>query len=227
MKILLLGGTGLIGKQVLLSLVFYPQIEKVFVWARNSKPNTNQNVPIEIHSVTWEGFQSGKTFVPDDVDAVFCCLGTTINKAGTRERFREIDYDYPLLAARQAKEKGIKRFFVVTAMGSHSESIIFYNRVKGELERDLILLKLPFLGIFRPSLLLGNREETRFGEKVGEFVSGFIPFGIFGLDKMRPIPAELVAKSMIESLLNDSNKPSESPVVKIYENDTMWKTSKA
>ncbi|EMY62162.1 Rossmann-fold NAD(P)-binding domain-containing protein [Leptospira terpstrae] len=226
MKILLLGGTGLIGKQVLLSLVFYPQIKKVIVWARNSPSTSNPNVPIEVVQVKWEDFQSGKVSVPDGIDAVFCCLGTTINKAGSQEKFKEIDYEYPLLAAKQAKEKKIPGFYIITAMGSDPNSSIFYNRVKGEIELELRQLQFPFLGIFRPSLLIGEREEVRVGEKVGEFLGNLIPFGLLGLKKFKPIPGEYVAKSMIHSLLHDKPEKGSAPQVKVYENDVLWEIGK-
>ncbi|TGL35720.1 NAD-dependent epimerase/dehydratase family protein [Leptospira perdikensis] len=226
MKILLLGGTGLIGKQVLLSLVFYPQIKKVIVWARNSQSASNPNVPIEVVQVNWEDFQSGKVSIPDGLDAVFCCLGTTINKAGSQEKFKEIDYEYPLLAAKQAKTKKVPGFYIITAMGSDSNSSIFYNRVKGEIETELRNLQFPFLGIFRPSLLIGEREEVRVGEKVGEFLGNLIPFGLLGLKKYKPIPGEYVAKSMIHSLLHDKPEPNTSATVKIYENDVLWEIGK-
>ncbi|XDD46000.1 nucleoside-diphosphate sugar epimerase [Leptospira sp. WS39.C2] len=226
MKILLLGGTGLVGKQVLLSLLFYPQIKKVIVWARHSENSSKPNLPIEVVKATWEDFQSGKVSVPEDVDAVFCCLGTTIGKAGSQDKFREIDFDYPLLAARQAREKKIPGFYIITAMGSDASSSIFYNRVKGELEMELQNLHFPFLGIFRPSLLIGEREEVRIGEKVGEVIGNLIPFGFLGLKKYKPIQAAYVAKSMIYSLLNDKPTNLSNPVVKIYENDTLWEIGK-
>lgn len=226
MKILLLGGTGLVGKQVLLSLLFYPQIKKVIVWARHFETSSKPNLPIEVVKVTWEDLQSGKVSVPDGIDAVFCCLGTTIGKAGSQEKFKDIDFEYPLLAAKQAKEKKIPGFYVITAMGSDSNSSIFYNRVKGELEKELSALQFPFLGIFRPSLLLGEREELRIGEKLGEIMGHLIPFGLLGLKKYKPIPAEFVAKSMIHSFLKDKPASGEGPTVKIYENDILWEIGK-
>lgn len=226
MKILLLGGTGLVGKQVLLSLLFYTQIKKVIVWARHFENSSKPNLPIEVIKVTWDDFQTGKVSVPDGIDAVFCCLGTTIGKAGSQEKFREIDYDYPLLAAIQAKEKNVPGFYIITAMGSDANSSIFYNRVKGELEKELMALSFPFLGIFRPSLLIGEREELRIGEKVGEVIGHIIPFGLFGLKKYKPIQAEYVAKSMIYSLLKDKPTNPSKPMVKIYENDILWEIGK-
>jgi uncharacterized protein YbjT (DUF2867 family) len=226
MKILLLGGTGLVGKQVLLSLVFYPQVIKTIVWARVDKTDTKPNVPIELVRVSWESFKAGQVEVPDGIDAVLCCLGTTIKVAGSQEKFREIDYEYPLLVAKQAKEKNVKTFLIITAMGSDPNSGLFYNRVKGEVERDIASLGFPFFGIFRPSLLLGDRKEIRMGEKIGEIVSSVIPFGILGLQKYKPILAEVVARAMVKCLLGEASLPNSKPVVKIFENDELWEMGK-
>ncbi|MCZ8344707.1 MAG: NAD(P)H-binding protein [Leptospira sp.] len=226
MKILLLGGTGLIGKQVLLSLVFYPQVKKTILWARVEKTDSNPNVPIELVHVSFESFKAGKVQVPDGLDAVICCLGTTIKVAGSEEKFREIDYEYPLLVAKQAKAKKVKTFLIVTAMGSDPNSSLFYNRVKGEIERDLSSLEFPYLGIFRPSLLLGDRKEIRVGEKIGEIISAIIPFGLLGLNRFKPILAEFVARSMVKTLLGEASEMHKISVVKIFENDELWELGK-
>jgi len=224
-NLLLLGGTGLIGTEVLKSLLFYPQIQKTIVWARNGNADTNGR-PIEVQSVTWESFSSGEVKFPKEIDAVICCLGTTIKKAGSQEKFKEVDYEYPLLAAKKAKEAGVKAFLIVTAMGSEANSLVFYNRVKGEIERDLSALGFPFLGIFRPSLLIGDRKEVRMGEKIGEFVGAFLPFTLLGLKKYKPIHADFVARSMLKNLVNKFESLNKEPEILIIENDQMLELGK-
>lgn len=91
-----------------------------------------------------------------------------MKKAGSREAFHKVDYQYPIDIARLAKTNGASLFSIVTAMGADTKSTFFYNRVKGEVERDLAALNLPALLLFRPSLLLGNRNESRFGERLAE-----------------------------------------------------------
>ncbi|KQL46139.1 hypothetical protein AN963_14220 [Brevibacillus choshinensis] len=129
---------------------------------------------------------------------VFCCLGTTMKKAGSREAFREVDYTYPLEIARLSSLAGARQFLIITAMGADSHSSFFYNRVKGDLENALQQLRLPALHIFRPSLLLGNRQEYRRGEAFGARISPLLthlmigPFRVF-----RPVQANDVAAAMI------------------------------
>ncbi|TGL60112.1 nucleoside-diphosphate sugar epimerase [Leptospira ognonensis] len=222
LNLLLLGGTGLIGTEVLKSILFYPEIQKTIVWARNA-PSSDNKAPIEIQSVTWESFSRGEVKFPKGIDAVICCLGTTIKKAGSQEKFREVDYDYPLLAGKKAKEAGVKSFLIVTAMGADANSMIFYNRVKGEIERELTAIGFPYLGIFRPSLLLGDRKEVRMGEKVGEVLGALLPFSLFGLKKYKPIYADFVARSMIKTAIakSDTTTIGSSAIVEILENDQM------
>ncbi|TGN18872.1 NAD-dependent epimerase/dehydratase family protein [Leptospira idonii] len=220
-RVLLLGGTGLVGSHVLKSLPFYSEISKLIVWARVSKVPLNRD-PIEVQNVSWEALKDGAIPFPDSIDAVVCCLGTTISKAGSQEKFREIDYEYPLFVAKAAKAAGVKAFLIVTAIGSDPDSKIFYNRVKGETERDLISLGFPYLGIFRPSLLLGEREELRLGEKVGEFLSFLFPFPLFGLKRYQPIRADLVAMSLLKALVrwgNLTEKPEST--LEIFESDML------
>ncbi|TGN14263.1 nucleoside-diphosphate sugar epimerase [Leptospira ilyithenensis] len=221
-KVLLLGGTGLVGSEVLKVLPLFKEVKKVFVWARIENPSNTES-PIEIQAVTWESFSSGKVRIPKGIDAVICCLGTTIAKAGTQEKFKEVDYEYPLLAGRKAKEAGVPAFLIVTAMGANSGSFVFYNRVKGEIENALIGLKFPYLGIFRPSVLVGDRKETRIGEKMAEAIATIIPFSLIGMRKYKPIPAQFVAVSLLKSLIAGLGKIKETntPKLEIIESDQM------
>jgi uncharacterized protein YbjT (DUF2867 family) len=125
----------------------------------------------------------------------FCCLGTTIKKAGSQEAFRAVDHDAVLAFARAAKRAGVRRFLVVTALGADARSSVFYNRVKGEAEQALQALGFESLVILRPSLLLGDRAESRPGERAAIVASRVLgpllrPFG------SRPIEARTVARAM-------------------------------
>lgn len=131
-------------------------------------------------------------------DDVFCCLGTTMKKAGSKEAFYAVDHEYPLQIARFARQNGAERYLIVTSMGADPKSAFFYNRVKGEVERDLRPLGFAALHIFRPSLLLGNRGERRLGEKIGETVMRFFdPMMIGPLRKYRAIDSGKVARAML------------------------------
>lgn len=133
------------------------------------------------------------------VDHVFCCLGTTIRVAGSKEAFTKVDFTYVVRSAEIAKTQGVKSFSVVSSMGANALSGIFYNQVKGKMENALKQIGFDTLQIFRPSLLLGQRKEFRRGEKVGEYLSKVFSFAFAkGLKKYKPIHASFVAKSMLD-----------------------------
>jgi len=133
---------------------------------------------------------------------VFCCLGTTIGQAGSQAAFRRVDHDYPLELARRAKVAGVKQFVLVSALGANARSWLFYNRVKGETERDIAALGLTSAVFLRPSLLLGARSDKRRGEAVAAVAGRLLaPLLVGGLRKYRPIPADAVAAAMIEVAL--------------------------
>ena len=133
----------------------------------------------------------------DRPDAVLCALGTTIKKAGSQAAFREVDSVYPLRLAQAAKAAGVGVFGIVTAVGASAQSRVFYNRVKGELEEALAAQQLPTVHVLHPSLLLGQRAESRPAEKLGIVFSGLWKFVCVGpWRKYRPIRAEHVARAL-------------------------------
>ena len=132
------------------------------------------------------------------VDDVYCCLGTTMKKAGSREAFCRVDYDYPVGIAREASRKGAARFLVVSAIGADPGSRVYYSRVKGEMENAVRAFSFRAVNIFRPSLLLGARSETRILEGIGRFASRVVtPLMIGKLKKYRPIEAAVLAWAMV------------------------------
>lgn len=186
---LVLGATGLIGDLLTHRLVDSPFYEKVKVLVRKSL--TWQHPRLQEIQFDFD-YPNGLVTQADDI---FCCLGTTIKKAGSKDAFRKVDYHYPLDIARLSLANGARQFAIVTAMGANAESSIFYNRVKGEVERDLTSLNYPTLLIFRPSLLFGNRSENRFSERIAagamRLFNPLIPA------KYKGIEAEKVAKAML------------------------------
>ncbi len=191
---LVAGATGLVGGHLVRELVGRPEYRHVTVLVRReldfAHPKLTQ------HAVDFDHLEMHADAF--SVDDVFCCLGTTIKKAGSQPAFRKVDFDYPLAMGRHAKAQGARRFLIVTAMGANAGSSIFYNRVKGEVENALAGLELPALLIFRPSLLLGERQEQRFGESVAAAVTKVInPLMVGGLRKYRGIAGLTVARAMI------------------------------
>lgn len=133
-------------------------------------------------------------------DDAFCCLGTTIRQAGSRENFRAVDQGAVLAFAWAAGRGGARRFFVVSSLGASAVSRAFYNRVKGETEAALQVLDFDTLAVFRPSLLLGPRSRPRLGERVMAAVLWLAEPMLRGpLRKYRAIPAEAVARAMLRS----------------------------
>jgi uncharacterized protein YbjT (DUF2867 family) len=147
---------------------------------------------------------------------VFSCLGTTMAKAGSKEAFRRVDYDYPLALGRAARAAGARKFLLVSALGADPKSSIFYNRVKGEIERALAELKFPELHVFRPSLLLGVREERRPAERLAMALAKPVGSLLIGrLKKYRAIDGAAVARAMAAVALDVRARPGAT----VYESD--------
>lgn len=185
---LVLGATGLIGNILTHQLVESPYYSQVKVFVRNTLPWKHPRLQ-EIQ-FDYEHPNGLLTHVND----IFCCLGTTIKKAGSKEAFRKVDYEYPLNIAQLGLANGAQKFAIVTAMGADPDSSIFYNQVKGEIERDLTALNYPTLLIFRPSLLFGDRTEYRLGERIASGVMRL--FNPLIPAKYRGIEAAKVANAM-------------------------------
>ncbi|WP_346726729.1 oxidoreductase [Bacillus suaedaesalsae] len=197
---LVIGATGLVGKSLVHKLLNEQAYSKITILVRNDL--SIRHSKLNTVKVDFDRLENRKDeFAVDDV---FCCLGTTIKKAGSREAFRKVDYDYPIQAAILAKEQGANQFLVISSMGASLESPFFYSQVKGELEGKLKSISFSALHIFRPSLLLGEREEFRFGEKAAELLSKALPFLFTGkMNKYKPISADRVAEGLIKAALQN------------------------
>lgn len=211
-RALVLGATGLIGKEVVQMLLNSSKYEQVTVLVR--KNLLFQHAKLKQVAVNFDELDRYESYFA--VDDVYSCLGTTIKKAKTKENFKRVDYDYTLHAAKIAEKQGVKNFLTVTAMGANSKSMFFYNRVKGDVEQELQKLHIKGIHIFRPSLLLGERQEFRFGEKVAEGITRVFSFLFVGpLRKYKPISGKQVALGMYITALQ------QKPGVHIYESDVI------
>lgn len=190
---LIAGATGLTGGHLLDLLLQDDTYSKVIVLVRRTIKKVNpklQQVITDYSNLDELGDQL-------KADDVFCCLGTTIKKAGSQEAFYKVDHDYPLAVAEKCLALGAKQYLLISAMGADKGSLIFYNRVKGEVERNISALGYPTLHIMRPSLLLGDRAESRFGEAVGEVALKAVSFLMVGkLRNYKAIKALDVACAM-------------------------------
>lgn len=198
-KALVIGATGLIGKNVVNQLIKTEAYEKITILVRNSSGFTHEK--LEEIIVNFDHLEDYEQYF--QVNDVFSCLGTTIKIAKTKENFRKVDYDYSIKAAELASKAAVQNFLLISSMGASSHSNIFYSKVKGEVERDVRKLQFSGLFIFRPSLLLGERTEVRLGEQFAEKISTIMPFLFTGpLKKYKPIKGETVAKAMINSAIS-------------------------
>jgi uncharacterized protein YbjT (DUF2867 family) len=212
---LLLGATGLVGGHCLEQLLAEPAYARVVAPGR--RPLGREHPKLQAPVVNFDRLaEHAEVFAVDDV---FCCLGTTIRKAGSQDAFRKVDLVYPHDAARLAVEHGARQFLLVSAIGSDPTSRVFYNRVKGETEMAVQGLPFHRVVIVRPSLLLGERGELRLGERVAEWVSTPpAPLLRGPLAKYRPIEGRAVAAALVRLALEDG-----SGGVRVVESDQLQK----
>lgn len=192
---LVIGASGLVGTALITQLIcdnFYTEIR---ILVRKKIDFTNSKIKQIIFD-----FEKPLTELVNAND-IYCCLGTTIGKAGSKEAFKKVDYHFPLETAKTALQNGAEKFALVSSIGANKKSSIFYTRVKGEIEDALMKLKYPALYIFRPSMLLGKRKEYRFGEHAGKSIMTAFSFLI--PEKYKGVHAEKVAAAMILYMKSD------------------------
>src|SRR5690606_25722295 len=123
--------------------------------------------------------------------------GTTMKKAGSKQQFEKVDFEYPLTIAAIAKNRGVGHFIVISAMGANERALAYYSKVKGKLEAELIKMDFPQLSIVRPSLITGDRPEFRLGETIGDKLLKVLnPILVGPLKKIHSIPATQIALAM-------------------------------
>ena len=197
---LLAGATGLIGSQLLPLLLASERYGKVIVVGRRAvavqHPKLVQ-VVTELNKLADVRLQ----LIADDV---FCCLGTTIGQAGSKDAFYAVDYLAVVTLAALTSGNFAGQFLVVSSLGADESSRVFYNRTKGEMEAAVRALPFRAVHLFRPSLLLGARSTPRLGERVGAVLLGLArPLLVGGLRKYRPVAASAVAAAMLQAAEDD------------------------
>lgn len=191
---LVVGSTGLVGGHLLELLARHPAYRQVATLGRRAPDLTHDKV---LHIVADLSGEWDEHVMPQ-ADVVFCCLGTTIKKAGSQAAFRAVDLDLVVQIAMQAHANEAGTFVVVSSVGADSDSSNFYLRTKGEMERAVGDLGFERLGIMRPSLLLGLRDESRPAERFGQVAARLVnPLMLGGLARYRAIDAMTVASAMI------------------------------
>jgi uncharacterized protein YbjT (DUF2867 family) len=191
----LAGATGLVGGECLKRLLASKRYGRVVVASRRPLASGGRHRKLEVVITDFDRLDVVAARLAGD--HVFCALGTTIRKAGSQARFRVVDHDYPLRLASIAHGKGARHFSLVSALGASRSSPFFYSRVKGELEDDLRRMGWPSLAMFRPSVIAGDRGESRPLERLGERMLRFAPA------TWRPVEAGDIASAMIATALKE------------------------
>jgi uncharacterized protein YbjT (DUF2867 family) len=198
-KVIVLGGTGLIGSDLVQLAAAHSAVTEVWAPVRKVPQDASARPQRKVHWLEVDFDRLEDQAALFDVDVVFCALGTTIRKAGSREAFEAVDLELPVRAARLARSAAVARFGAVSSTGANRSSPVFYSRTKGRLEEALVGLKFDVLVLARPSLLLGDRAEKRFGEDFAKAV--LKPINPMIPSAWRPIRANQVARQLLEVTL--------------------------
>ena len=188
---LIIGSTGLIGNKLLYELAK----KDTEIIAITRRPINNLPEKVSLLNIDFDDFlQNG---VLPSCNHIYICLGTTIKKAGSQSEFKKVDFDYCVSFARKAREAGATKISLVSSVGANPHTKNFYLKTKGEVEEEIKKIDFQVINIFRPSLLLGRREESRFLEKIGQNLSSFINLFLIGyFRKYRSIKSSNVAYCM-------------------------------
>jgi uncharacterized protein YbjT (DUF2867 family) len=198
-SILLCGATGLVGRHCLRLLSHSPAFGRIVVLTRRPLPpevlrDVNPE-KVEEHVLPFDEMEAHPQLFR--VDQIVCALGTTIKKAGSKDRFRQVDFQYPLSMARIGIHEGATHFLLVSAVGANARSRFFYSRVKGEVEDALLALPYRSTTVVRPSLLLGERDDFRLGEEIAKRLGFLAPA------RYKPVAAEAVAAELVRAAEED------------------------
>ena len=191
---LIIGSTGLVGSHLLNLLLDSNDYLKVITFVKRDQGIKHQK--LTQHIIDFDKPETYKELVVGD--DFFCTIGTTIKKAGNKEAFRKVDFEYPRQFATFALQNKVKQFLIVSSLGADANSGNFYLKTKGEIQDFLKECNFESVSILQPSLLLGNRTEFRLGEKIGAFFMKTLSFLFLGnLKKYKAIEGKTVAKALL------------------------------
>ena len=198
---LVLGSTGLIGKELLNNLLASTHYNNIIIFVRKkidlSHPKLKQIL------VNFNTIENYKELIKGD--DFFCTIGTTIKIAGSKKEFKKVDLEYPTQFAKYAQENDVAQFLIISSLNANVNSTNFYLKTKGELQDYLKNTTFKSVSVLQPSLLLGKRSEFRLAEKIGGFLSKAFPFLFVGsLKKYKPIEAKTVATAMIKIAMKEN-----------------------
>jgi len=209
---IIIGSTGLIGSHLLNLILDSNDYLNVITFVKRDTGIKHKK--LTQHIIDFDKPETYKELVVGD--DFFCTIGTTIKKAGSKEAFRKVDFEYPRQFAAYALQNKDKQFLIISSLGADSNSGNFYLKTKGEIQDFLKDSKIESVAVLQPSLLLGDRKEFRLGEKIGAFFMKTLSFMFLGnLKKYKAIEAKTVAKAML-TIAQQNNSG-----FKIYESDVI------
>lgn len=218
MKVMLLGASGVTGREVLRGLLEAPEVSSIVAPVRSPLSMTHPRLQAPV--VDFEQLVNRPELF--QVDAVVCCLGTTIKKAGSQDAFHRVDHDYPLQAARLAQAAGARHFLLMSALGARADAPVFYSRVKGQLEDALKTMHFGSLVICQPGLLLGHREEFRLGESLAGGLMPLVNAVLVGrFSRYRGIEVSTVARAIVNQVRQLARSPAAAIGLRVLHHDDM------
>lgn len=210
-KAILIGATGATGKDLVQVLLQDAEFSEVHVFVR--KPLDFKNPKLKVHVVDFTRMEEWKDLINGNV--AFSTMGTTLKQAGSKEAQRIVDFDYQFHFAKYAKENGIPHFVLLSAYGADAKSMLFYNKMKGDLEEAVQKLDFDYLTIFQPGIL-DRKNSDRTMEVIGlKVIKFFTNLGLFTSQK--PMPTEVLAKAMVKASKLNTKKISFISLNKIFD----------
>ncbi|MBT8142530.1 MAG: NAD(P)H-binding protein [Gammaproteobacteria bacterium] len=196
---LVIGATGLTGKHIVSNLLDSNAYAKVVIFTRRELPLDNPKLVCKIVDFykidEWAGEIQG--------DDLFSALGTTIKQAGSKDNFYKVDYTFQANFLKHAAANGVGRVFLISAPGVSVRSPVFYNRVKAKLDTYARTLAFQTLVFFRPSIIYGNREDSRPGERFGEKLLSFTANWVPSMKRLKPISGDELGSAIVNCAQSD------------------------
>lgn len=190
--VVVIGATGLVGSALVQELTDDPQVAEIRILSRRALSYASDKI-----KVIQTDLSQPEPSAFDNATALYCGIGTTRKKTPDQKQYIAIDHGITIAAAKAAKSKGVSEVHLISAVGADVKSNIFYSRLKGEIERDLIALNFDRTLIYQPSILIGPRAEKRFGEKIAQILSPVFDLFLIGkLQKYHSISAKELAVTM-------------------------------
>ena len=206
-RVVIAGASGVVGRRVLHHLLGRDDIARVVALGRRMLPHQHEKLVSKL--VDLQDSMAMAVEIPDGIDIAFCCLGTTMKRAGSKAAFRAVDRDAVVAFAEAARQKGAERFLLVSALGANPKSPNFYQKTKGEAEEAVARLGYAQLTVLRPSFIddQGTRREYRRVERLILPIARIVFAGVGKRTRYAPIPADVIAKAMVRLAFDETSKP--------------------